>query len=82
MAPPKQTESTDIEVNGFTLPGNVRLQMGESSMLVGNSYSNGMTVSGIIERITYIGNGVMRVAIGDRRLLVFSTGMVAEEKKP
>ncbi len=75
-------KADEIEVTGFTLPANVRLQMGESGLMVGAFYSTGMSVSGQVDRITYIGGGVVRVKIGERHLLVFATGMVAEEKAP
>ncbi len=82
MAPKTTTTDTnDLDISGFTLPANVRLPMGESGLQVGAHYSNGMTVSGVVEKLTYIGSGVVRVKIGDRHLLVFSTGMVAEESK-
>jgi hypothetical protein len=81
MGSEKRTAPSELdhfELNGFTLPANVRLQMGESGLMVGNHYSNGMGVSGVVEKLTYIGSGVVRVAIGERVLLVFATGMVAE----
>lgn len=72
----------EIELSGFTLPGNVRLAMAESGLMVGNHYSNGMNVSGVVKRLVYIGSGVIRAYIegADRSLLVFATGMTAEEK--
>src|ERR1043165_555744 len=80
------SEPIELELSGFTLPANVRMQQGESGLMLGNHYSNGMTISGLVERMTYIGGGVVRIQMnqGDappRFLLVFSTGMVAEEKK-
>jgi hypothetical protein len=86
MAPPSKTETTELELTGFTLPNNVRLQQGESGLMIGASYSNGMNTSGLVERMTYIGAGVIRVQIGQgekqppRFLLIFGTGLVAEEK--
>lgn len=80
MPPVTKPEPTDLEISGFTLPANVRLQAGESGLMIGASYSNGMSTSGIVERMTYIGGGVVRVKIGERYLLIFATGMVAEEK--
>lgn len=88
MAPPKKTETdpNEMELSGFTLPNNVRLQQGESGLMLTNHYSNGMNASGPVERMTYIGAGVIRVQIGQgekpsRFLLIFSTGLVAEEKQ-
>jgi purine-cytosine permease-like protein len=79
--PANKPDPAEIELYGFTLPANVRLQMGESSMMIGNHYSTGISISGIIERLTYIGGGCVRVRLKDqaRCLLVFTTGMVAEE---
>lgn len=86
MAPPSKTETTEMGLTGFTLPNNVRLQQGESGLMIGASYSNGMNTSGLVERMTYIGAGVIRVQIGQgekppRFLLIFGTGLVAEEKQ-
>ena len=80
MATPSKPEPTEIELTGFTLPANVRLQMGESGLMLGAHYANGMRASGPVERMVYIGAGVIRVTIGGVNLLIFSTGMVAEEK--
>jgi hypothetical protein len=49
-------------------------------MMLGNQYSNGIGVSGIVDRITYIGGGVMRVRVGEKSVLIFASGMAAEEK--
>jgi hypothetical protein len=78
--PPAKTETTEIELTGFTLPANVRLQMGESGLMLGGHYANGMRASGPVERMTYIGGGVIRVTINGINLLIFSSGMVAEDK--
>lgn len=88
MPPPKKTETdpNGLELSGFTLPNNVRLQQGESGLMLGTHYSNGMNTTGIVERMTYIGAGVIRVQIGQsekppRFLLIFGTGLVTEEKQ-
>jgi len=78
--PPAKTDSNEIELAGFTMPANVVLTNGSSSMMIGNQYSNGIGVSGIVDRITYIGGGVIRVKVGDKSVLIFSSGMAAEEK--
>lgn len=72
----------EVEISGFTLPANVRMPNAASGCMLGNDFSNGMNTSGIVKRMAYIGNGVIRMWIGDemRPCLVFSTGMVAEEK--
>jgi len=80
MAPPKQTEYYgEIELAGFTMPANVVLTNGSSSLMLGNHYSNGIGVSGNVDRITYIGGGVMRVRVGEQSVLIFSSGMAGEE---
>jgi hypothetical protein len=79
MAPPK-IETTETEVIGFALPGHVTTRMGESAVMVGYNFSNGMSMSGIVTRMVHIGGGTVRVFIGERSMLLFSTGGLAEEK--
>lgn len=66
-----------IMPNGHYLPGTAG-----SSLMVGSSYSNGMSLSGIIERMTLNSqSGVVSVHFIDqaRRAFLFPTGMMAEE---
>lgn len=80
--PPAETKTNpnEIELAGFTMPANVVLTNGSSSMMLGGHYSNGISVSGNVDRITYIGGGVMRVRVGAQSVLIFASGMAAEEK--
>ena len=80
MPPAKQETSEGIDIAGISLPANVVLTNGSSSLMLGNNYSNGMGVSGIVERMLYLPGGAIRVFVGDKRCLIFPTGMMAEEK--
>ncbi len=81
MPPAKQTDTTEgIEIAGISLPANVVLTNGSSSLMLGNAYSNGMGVSGLVERMLYLPGGAIRVFVGEKRCLIFPTGMMAEEK--
>jgi hypothetical protein len=78
MAP--KIETTDQDITGFNLPANVVFPMGGTSVMVGGDFRTGMTIGGIVTRITHIGHGTMRLYFQgqDRSVLVFSSGMVAE----
>lgn len=75
-------EKTDgIELKGFTLPSGTRfITNGSSSMLVGESISTGLTISGVVERLTLLDGGVIRVVVVNekRRVYVLPTGLLAE----
>jgi hypothetical protein len=87
MPPAKQTDPTEIELAGFILGSGGRfVSNGSSSLLLGESISSGMNVSGVVKRIVYTGGEALRVHLDqgpekpERILLVFQTGMLAEVK--
>lgn len=77
--------SLDIELTGVRYPQLVHGK-GYSSIMVGQDYSSGLSVSGIIKQITLLANsaGVVRVrvtALGTdkfRTVLILPTGAAAE----
>lgn len=82
---PKENENV-VELSGFVMPSNtVHTGNASSSLMVGNNYSNGMSVSGVIKRITLeLGSGVVSLHLMDepRRVFIQPSGMMLEEKAP
>lgn len=83
-------QSNEIELAGFCMPSDNRLPNAASSLMPGHHYSNNMSASGIVKRLTLNpSSGVVTVHMETTdqkplgfRLFVFPTGMTAEEKKP
>lgn len=82
-------QSNEIELSGFLLPpGLNHLAMATASLMPGNSYTNGMSVTGLITRIMLnLQSGIITLHLQTtdkrpiaRRVFIFPTGMMCEEK--
>ncbi len=82
-------KTNEIELAGFVLPpGMSHTAMGTASLMPGNRYSNGMSTSGLITRLVLdLRTGIIAIHLETtdrkpmkRRVFIFPTGMMAEEK--
>lgn len=83
MAAPKAAalKPSEVEIVGFTLPANIRLYDSDSSKMVGQNFSAGMNVGGVVKRMTQdLMTGIVTMYFENGgRIFVCATGMVTSE---
>jgi len=80
--------STEQDVRGTRLPANVMLSNAAGSVMLGDNYDNGMSISGIVVRLTLVPQSQtirvkVRTSSGTYRYsMIFSSGMQVEIGEP
>lgn len=83
---PKLDWLQEQDCRGVRLPANVMLANAAGALMLGDSFSNLMSISGIVQRLTFHPAGYVRVEVktgqGPRYMILFGSGMQLEVGMP